>query len=109
MPFYSVIDRKFLIEQIELLGLFNPVLLKQAFDEERPFCIDEEVDVEGRRGMIRHSFSKDGEAVLEVKIDGMIPASIRLNGDSLSIQGLDGLSSSLGGACRPIRSLEDFC
>ena len=109
MPFYSVIDRKLLIEQIELLGLFNPVLLKQAFGGERTFSIDEEVDVEGRKGMIRHSLSKDGEAVLEVKIDGTIPASIRMNGDSLSIQGLDGLFSSLDRACRSVRSLEDFC
>ena len=97
------------MKQIELLGLFNPVLLKQVFDEKRPFCINEEVDIEGRKGMIRHSVSRDGEAVLEVKIDGTIPASIRMNGDSLSIQGLEGLSSSLGMACRPVRNLEDFC
>ena len=97
------------MEQLECLQIFNPVLLKQAFNGEKAFCIDEDVDIEGRKGMIRHSFSKDGEALLEVKIDGTVLASIRMNGKSLSVQGLDEIFRCLNKSCRAEKSLEDFC
>lgn len=97
------------MEQLECLQIFNPMLLKQAFNGEKAFCVDEDVDIEGQKGMIRHSFSRYGEALLEVKIDGIVLASIRINGESLLVQGLDKIFRLLNKSCRAEKSLEDFC
>ena len=95
MSFYSVIDRKFLIEQIELLGLFNSVLLKQVFDEEgdiyvtslnnhaMPFIRYET----GDRGILS---KQNGELILDVKT-GRVSEYISLkNGEKLNSYTISG-------------------
>lgn len=108
MPAYIVVNRDALMKQIAATGVFNPFLLKQAFDEEKPFSIDEEIDIEGRKGTVRHVLNRDGEVLLEAKMDGLFSASIRLNGSSLFINDFKELADILGASCRLAKSIEDF-
>ena len=108
MPAYIVVNKDALMKQIAATGVFNPLLLKQAFDEEKPFSIDEEIDNKGRRGTVRYALDRDGEVLLEAKMDGLFSASIRLNGSSLFINDFKELADALGASCRLAKSIEDF-